>query len=206
MNKNCQLIKSVDYFMTFTLKPLMYSKVILYQMNKGYEHIEMLFDSLKFEGLCVFELTKGLNVHFHALGNFNTGYDVKDRILPLVHDFFRKSKIIGRIDIQQCIDWSKTYRYLLKDHDETKTITTENPILYNCKKYSQQEYFCKSNYDLETGTEEEENEAYLNAINLQYYVTIEHINKTLQDLRENPHILSRKKRDEDAGQRYDKMT
>lgn len=131
-------ITSVDYFITFTLKPHQHKEDVDDQRSKGIKLIEGFYELLEASGLLVFELTKSMNVHFHSLVKFHTTESVLKRIKFHIHDYFRKSKVIGFIDFQQATDYNKVLMYLLYDYDETKLFTDLNPICWNYKQEHQE--------------------------------------------------------------------
>jgi len=136
---------TVEYFITFTLKPYQYKDDVETQRSRGIKAIEGFFLALEASGLVIFELTKNMNVHFHSVVKFHTHQSVINRLKFHIHDYFRASKVIGYVDFQQVLDYNKVLKYLLYDYKETEQLTQLNPICWNEKNEYQEigqvEYF-----------------------------------------------------------------
>lgn len=126
-----EMITSVDYFITFTLKPHQYLNSVELQLEKAERELEYLYEALDAEGIVVFELTKNMNVHYHSILNFRSSENIIKRLKFYILDFFRKSKVIGFIDVQAVINYDKVLKYLFYDYEETKFQTLHTPIRYN---------------------------------------------------------------------------
>lgn len=127
--------KTVQYLITFTLKPWLYAKSVEDQQDAGMNDIRQLFDEWNADGVLITELTKTGNVHFHGIIAFN----FQDHRLPKVVEYsirnwFRNSKIIGFVDISQVIDYENAIMYLFKEH-EIMTSLLKHVITYNIKDY-----------------------------------------------------------------------
>jgi len=107
---------SHKFFLTVTLKPLMYQ----YTADKQYDMtIKQLLDGLKqFDcaGEGYVELTKSFNIHYHLMVDFKTRYKYPQ--MKFI-DYFRGSKMIGKIDVQIPADENKVLTYIKKDNDRT---------------------------------------------------------------------------------------
>lgn len=134
VNRNTvNLIKSVDYFVTFTLRPTQYKHSIAVQLEKADYQILEFFEHMNTEGILVFELTKSANIHYHGILSFRCDDHRLKRLEFYIKDYFRKSSIIGFIDMSQVLDYNKTLTYLFKDYDDTKLFTECHPIRFNQK-------------------------------------------------------------------------
>lgn len=105
---------SVDYFITVTLKPILYSKPSELQFSLT---AQKLFDTLK--GKCrdikltlISEETKSLNVHYHGI--ISVPSYVSNNPRRWIIDRLRISPF-GRVDVEQIDNFQNVSNYIQKD-------------------------------------------------------------------------------------------
>lgn len=124
-------VRSIEYALTFSLKPNIYRNTIGLQLDMGERDINMFISDMKAEGLLLAELTPNANIHFHGLFVFNVKEPILKRIEFFVKDYFRKSKVIGFICMKPVVETIGWLQYMLKDYDITKELLERNPIRWN---------------------------------------------------------------------------
>lgn len=110
------------YFITITLKPIMYKTPDKLQYLV---HIKLLSELLQdYEYLIIPEHTKSYNIHFHGIirSRMDLNNYKKKPFDFYVHKIFRNHKTIGFIKVEPINDFNKCMLYILKDIEKTYEI------------------------------------------------------------------------------------
>lgn len=118
---------SQKYFVTITLKPYMYSKTAGEQYDQTEGDLRKLCEYYDCGGKVVAELTKGFNIHYHGLIDFNT--HLKYPQMAFI-DNLRRLKWVGRSQIEPALHENDVSKYLSKDLKKTKDMILRDPIIY----------------------------------------------------------------------------
>lgn len=102
---------SVDYALTITLRPVIYSKPYEQQYEETYQNILNLFHDCKLT--LVTELTQSYNIHYHGIVSVPLTHGRDSR--KYIFDQVRKYSKLGSTKVDQITDFAGWSEYILKD-------------------------------------------------------------------------------------------
>lgn len=112
------------YAITITLRPKCYGVTIHDQYYLAKEAMSAFPGKLSL----VTEITKSYNIHFHGYVELNK-LPVKGSQKAAIYDYFRKSKVIGFIRVEELFDETKWLTYCIKDKENTQKELYFAPVI-----------------------------------------------------------------------------
>lgn len=111
---------------TLTIQPKHYRENI----DKQYDLVKNELLMAPFYLSLVTEITKNGNLHFHGLvKEFIIANRKRGTFRQFIHNFFRKSKVIGFVNLTEVTDQRGWYEYCFKDYNKTKEDLDFAPIV-----------------------------------------------------------------------------
>jgi len=116
--------ESRPWFVTFSIKPDLYSLNVRNQFKKTIPSIIAILDNMTEKYVMLMETTKKSNVHYHALVQFK---DNNSQMMGvLLEDQMKAHRVIGntKVNDTQVLEenYPRTIEYLFKDYDKTHKI------------------------------------------------------------------------------------
>lgn len=114
-------IQKGDWFITITLKPIIYNRRARHQYVKSIESVINVLNIFCERYILVPELTEACNIHYHATACFKKTMEfAKERFI----DVCKIHRIIGNTKVNKMPidDIQRTANYIEKDYNKTKAV------------------------------------------------------------------------------------
>lgn len=153
---------SCTWSVTFTVRPELYQLPAFRQLSRTWGKLHDVLRMYTQSYVCVAELTKDDNVHYHTILQPST---LSPYSLNLMRDSLKNSKSLGMCYINMNTiknkgQWIKTYNYITKEYDKTNHIVNKT----GTKKIHEIISYGKININVMTPSNEEWNNS-LESIN-----------------------------------------
>lgn len=128
--------ETVQYFVTVTLRPSVYSLIPQDQLIKANQEIRQIFDKLRVtERIVSFELTQNCNIHYHGIIRFKLQSGCTDYRMKWFNAL-RGNKVIGFTKIEQVENYQSCFDYITKSIHQTSNSLSQYPLIFDTRSES----------------------------------------------------------------------
>lgn len=119
-----------QYAITITVNPKFYSLTLEEQYDLLQEELNDICNVNEIHLDLIVELTQSFNIHGHGYISIPRKQSTESPP-KRIHDFFRKSKIIGHIMVKPIDHYNGWYDYCVKEFRTTKQNMMRDPVIHN---------------------------------------------------------------------------